>query len=156
DVVVILRRNARAINAGAKPSGGHAVSPRVNVGLLLGQHASTLLLVEKDNCSFRKALALRRGSGRPSVSLAETRGIGHRFQFCIKPSVEEHEKPESGGFDGSSVAHPRIDLLVGRMIEPISCVRKSLTQSHQIRVARIFVAVETKVGKRLALPGGRG
>src|SRR5580704_4160605 len=42
-------RNARAVNSSAKAARGDSVDPRINVGFLLGQHASALFLVEEDD-----------------------------------------------------------------------------------------------------------
>src|SRR6202035_1018896 len=47
-IAIILVRDARAINAGAKSGCCHAIGPGENVSQLLRQHASALLLIEKD------------------------------------------------------------------------------------------------------------
>ena len=57
-VAVVSSGNAGAVNAGAESGGGDGVDPGVDVGFLLGQHASALLLVEEDDSGRGKALAL--------------------------------------------------------------------------------------------------
>src|ERR1700734_614289 len=55
DVRIILIRDAGAVDAGAESGGCNAVDPGVDVGFLLGQHTSALLLVEEDDCACGKA-----------------------------------------------------------------------------------------------------
>src|ERR1700678_3381224 len=94
DVAVIRGGDARAIDAGAESGGRDGVDPCVDVGFLLGQHASTLLLVEEDDRMRGKAFAVRGSGGGLRVSIAELRGAGNGFQFGrfklrIEASVEE-------------------------------------------------------------------
>ncbi len=63
-VSIVRRRNAGTIDPRTKSRGRNAVNPGVNVSLLLGQHASTLFLIEKNNGRAQKPLApCRQGRG---------------------------------------------------------------------------------------------
>src|SRR5580704_202077 len=90
DVAVIDCGDSRAVDSGAEPGSGNAVDPRVDVGLLLGQHASALLLVEKDDGVRGKAFAVRGSDGGLRVGFAELGCVRDGFQFGVKASVEEH------------------------------------------------------------------
>src|SRR5580693_1983029 len=81
DVVVVFCRDPGTVDAGAKSSGGDGVNPGVDVGFLLGQHASALLLVEEDGGLRRKAFAARGGGGGLCVGVAELCRAGGGFQF---------------------------------------------------------------------------
>ena len=78
-IAIVFRRNAGAVDASAEPRGGDAVNPRIDVGLLLGQHAAALFLVEKDDGFVWKAFAVGCCSGSLRIGVAELRGVGNRF-----------------------------------------------------------------------------
>src|SRR5712691_2089071 len=61
-VAVIFCGHAGAVDAGAESGGTHGVNPGIDVGFLLGQHASALLLVEEDDGVRGKAFTVG-GSG---------------------------------------------------------------------------------------------
>src|SRR5579859_1406218 len=63
----IGRRLAGAIDSWAESCRDYAVDPGKDVGLLLGQHAATLLLIEENDSVARESLALRRRSRRPRI-----------------------------------------------------------------------------------------
>lgn len=151
DIAVVCGGDARAVDASAESGGGDAVDPSVDVRLLLGQHASTLLLVEEDNGLRGKAFAVGGGRGSLRVGLAKLRGVGDQFQFSIEPSVEEDEESEPGGFDGGAVAGPGVRSLARRIIEPVAGVGERLMQGSQINVPGVGVAVEAEVGRRRRL-----
>src|ERR1700733_13015963 len=75
DVVVIFPRDARAVDTSAEAGPNDAVDPGIDVGLLLVQHSSPLLLVEEDNGLRGKAFAMRGDDSRPRVGVAEFRCI---------------------------------------------------------------------------------
>jgi len=151
DVVVIGRWDAGAVDARAESSGGNAIDPRVNVGFLLGQHASALLLVEEDDGVRGKAFAARGSGGGLCVGVAELACVGDGFQFGVEASVEEHEKTEARGFDGGAVSGPGVRFFAGRIVEPVAGVGESLVQGFEIGVAGVGVAVEAEVGDGLKL-----
>src|SRR5208337_3680150 len=70
-VAVVCRRNAGAINSRAESGSSNLVNPCINVGLLLGQHAASLLLIEENDGCPRKAFAPRGCRGSPRVRLPE-------------------------------------------------------------------------------------
>ena len=150
DVVVVFCGNAGAVNAGAESRGCNAIDPRENIGFLLGEHASALLLVEEDDRLFGESLTACGHDGGVRVRLAEAGGVGDGFQFGIKAPVEEDEESEAGGFNCSAVADPGVRFLAGRIVEPVSRVGKSLAQSFQVGVAGIVVAVEAEVWPSLS------
>ena len=146
NVRIIFVRDAGTVDAGAKSSGSDAVDPSVDVGLLLGQHASALLLIEKDECVRGEAFMVRGGSGGLRVRVSELRRMGNGFQFGVEATVEEHEKSEARGFDGRAVAGPSVRALAWRIVEPVTGVGKGLVQGFQIGIAGIIIAVEAEVG----------
>src|SRR3984957_1432964 len=151
DIAVVCSGDARAVDASAESGGGDAVDPGVDVRLLLGQHASTLLLVEEDNGLRGKAFPACGSRGSLRVGLAKLRGVGDRFQFAIEPAVKEPEESEAGGFDGGALAAPSVCSLAGRIIEPVAGIGKGLVQSFQVGVAGVGVAVEAEGGCRRRL-----
>ena len=158
DVAVIRGRNAGAIDPCTKSFDNDAVDPRINVSLLLGQHAAALLLVEKNYGGGRESLAPC-GCGRASrIRFSQPRGIRHGFQLLIQPPIEQHEKSESRGFDCGPVAPPAIGGSPRGIVQPVSCVSKSLAKSFEISVAGIVVTIEAKkeAGVILAVSSSQG
>src|SRR5579864_910057 len=144
-VTVVRRGNSGTINPDTKSRRGNAVNPGVNVSFLLRQHTSALLLVQKDNGVARKPLALRGCGGRARVGLSQACGVRHSFQLGIESAVEQHQKSESRGLDRGPMSGPAVGLRPGRIVQPISGVRKSLMKSLEIGVAGIVVAIEAEV-----------
>src|SRR5580658_2832215 len=105
---IIGRSRARTIHSRAESGCGDAFNPRVDVSLLLGQHAAALLLIEKDDGPCRKPFAPRRGHCGLSVRLSHPRCIGFGFQFRVKPSVEENQKSESFRLYCRAMSCPRV------------------------------------------------
>src|ERR1700722_17347992 len=64
DIAVVCSGGARGVDGSAESGGADAVDPSVDVRLLLGQHASTLLLVEEDSGLRGKAFAVGGNRGR--------------------------------------------------------------------------------------------
>jgi len=87
-IAAIGCRHPGTINPHAKSGREDAVNPGKDVGPLLGQHATTLLLIEKNNGGARKAFARRRHSGGLCIRLPKTLGVGHRFQLSVEPAIE--------------------------------------------------------------------
>ena len=116
NVAVIRGGDAGAVDAGAESGGGNGIDPGVDVGFLLGQHASALLLVEEDDGMRGKTFAVRGGGGGFGVGAAELRCAGDGFQFCVEAAVEEHEETEAGGLDGGAMAGPGVRFLSGRIV----------------------------------------
>lgn len=144
-VVIIFRGDAGAINSGAMARCCNRIHPRIDVGFLFWQHASALLLIEKDNSSRGEAFTAGRGGGGMPIAGPKISSIRDRLQFCIQPSVEQHQKSKSRSIDRLAFANPAIRLFSGRIVQPISRERESLAQRMKTIVARIFVAIKTKV-----------
>ena len=88
----------------------------------------------------------RRPNRGPSIGLSETGGIRHGLQLSVQPSIKQDEESESCGLDGSAMPGPCIRILAGRTVQPVSGIGESLVQDCEIGVARLVVAVESKVG----------
>ena len=88
-----FRRNPGAIDPGPESGGTDRIHPRVNVGLLLRQHATAFFDIQKNNRICRKALTPRRAGRRLAIQLPNAGSI--MFQLFVKTSVEQHEKSES-------------------------------------------------------------
>src|SRR5208282_551416 len=144
NIAVIRSGDAGAVDTGAESGGRDRVDPGVDVSFLLGQHAPALLLIEEDDGLRRKAFAPRGSDGGLRVGVPKLGCVGNGFQFGVQTSVEEHEESEASGFDGGTMAGPGVRFLAGRIVEPVSRVRKSLPQDFQVRIAGISVAVEAE------------
>ena len=144
DIAIVFCSDARAIDTGAESRSSYPIDPRVYVSLLLGQHASALLLIQEDDGCTRESFAARGCSRGSRVKPANARGGSDRFQFSVEASVEEDEKAEAGRFDGCTLASPGVRPLARRIIEPVASVRESLVQGFQIGVAGIVIAVEAE------------
>jgi len=146
NVAVVRGGDAGAVDADAKPGGSDSVNPGVDVGLLLGQHASALLLIEKDDGVRGESFAACGGSSGVPVGIAQFSCVGNGFQFGVEAPVEEDEKSEAGGFHGGAVACPCIGALAGRAVEPVAGIGESLAEGFKAGVAGVVVAVEAEVG----------
>jgi len=146
DIAVVGGCHARTINPGAESRSLDAVNPGIDVSLLLGQHASALFLIEKNNRGLGKALSPRRCSRSNRVGSSQARGIRHSFQLRVKSPIEQHKKSEARGLNSNAVSDPTVGVLAGRSVEPVSGVRKSLMQSFEIGITGIVIAVESQVG----------
>ena len=142
DVLVIFRGDAGAIDARAETGGGDVIDPGIDVGFLLGQHASALLLIKEDDGMRGKAFAAGGSNGSLSVGNADFLCVGDGFQFSVKASVEEDEESEACGFDGGAVAAPSVGAFAGRIVEPVASVGERLVESLQVGVSGVGVAVE--------------
>src|SRR5579871_1360727 len=87
----LAKGNAGAIHAGAISAAYHAVRPGVNVGALLGQHAATLLLIEKENRATRKSFALCRLYCRCGIACTQAASISGGFDLRVFTTVEEQQ-----------------------------------------------------------------
>src|SRR5262245_15971765 len=86
----VFRRNSGTINPGAKSRGRHCIHPGVDVRLLLGEHASALFDVEKNDGAPGKSFACSRSRGCLPVRLAH--GCGIPFELFVESPIEKHEK----------------------------------------------------------------
>jgi hypothetical protein len=66
-------------------------------------------------------------------------------QPLVKAPVEQHQKSESGRLECLSLSGPTIRVFSRRIIEPKSCVGKSLAQNFKVLVAWVLVAIEAKI-----------
>ena len=146
DIAVVTCGDTRTIDASAESGAGNGVHPGIDICLLLREHAPALLLIEKDDGSRGEAFAARGGRSGMRIGLTKHHRVRHSFEFSVQASVKEHEKPESGGFDGGAVATPAIRLFAGRIVEPVAGVGESLVQGFEVGVAGVGIAVEAEVG----------
>src|SRR5579864_6398005 len=144
-VTVVRRGNSGTINPGTKSRRGNAVNPSVNVGFLLRQHASALLLVEKNNSVSRKTFPPCGCDCGARVGLSQACRVGYGFQLRVEPPIEQHQKSESRGLDRGPMSGPAVGLRPGSIVQPVSGIRESLFQSLKIGVAGIIVAIEAEV-----------
>ncbi len=70
------------------------------ISALLGQQASTLLLIQKQDCSWRKPFPLCRGDGGCGIRPAEG-GCILASEFCIEPAVVQDHEAETVRFEQS-------------------------------------------------------
>ncbi len=147
DVAAVWSRHAGTVDSGTESSRGDAVNPGIDVSVLLGQHASALLLIEKNNRCTWEPFSAGCSRGGLRVRLSDPGSIGDGFQCGIEPSVEQNQESETRRLDGAAMPDPIVRRKAGRVVEPISGVGKSLPQRFEVSVARIFVAVEAEVGR---------
>ena len=144
--LLIRRGHARAINSCLISRSRDSVYPRIDVSLLFRQHAPALFLIEKDNRSPRKSFSACCPSGQQRVGSTQSLCVGHRLQFGVQPSIEQDEKTKSDCLDRRPMSCPVVRRSTRRIIQPVSAVRKSLSQNLQVRVAGIFIAIKPEVG----------
>src|SRR4051794_12996731 len=149
----IARAHAGAINSGAESGGHNGINPGVNVGLLLGEHAASLLLIEEDDGGAREAFAARGRGGDEGIRLSQSLRIGGSLQLRVHAAIKQNEKAEAGGLGRSAVSSPGIRGPTRRIVEPVSGEGKRLMKSFEIRVARVVVAIEAEVSRRTLLSG---
>src|ERR1017187_5885184 len=87
--------DSRAVPSGAVASFDHAVDPGMNIGALLGKHAPSLLLIEENDGTLRKALRCCCSHGRCRVAGTNTGSIPGGFQLFVFTAIKEQKKPES-------------------------------------------------------------
>ena len=152
DHLLLVRRYLPgAIDSGTESRSHNAIHPGIDVCLLLRQHSSTLLLIKKDDGLGGKALPTRRSCSGGSIRLSQLLGPGDGFQLSIETPVEQNQKAEPVRLHGSPVSSPCIRRRSGRVVQPISGIRKGLPEDFQIGVAGVFVAIEAEIGG--VLPG---
>src|SRR5580704_6583039 len=86
--VIFLGGNAGTVDSGAETGSDHAVDPGVDVGFLLGQHASPLFLIKKDDGVARESFAMSGRYRDLRIGFAERGRAGNGLQFCVEPTVE--------------------------------------------------------------------
>ena len=99
NIAAVGCRYSGTIDARPKSRSDDRVDPGKDVGFLLGQHSTTLLLIEKNNSGAREAFARRCRSGSLRVRLPKALGVRHCFQLRVESAIEQHEKSESRGLD---------------------------------------------------------
>lgn len=139
------KRNAGAVNSGSVSRASHAVSPRVDVGTLLGQHAATLLLVEEYGCAPGKALPLRRLYGCCSITCSNADSISRGLQLRVFPAVEQQQKSVARHLDRLAPAPPAVLIFTRRIVQPVAGEREGFPQSNHRCIAGIIVAIHAEV-----------
>jgi hypothetical protein len=124
--ICICAPHSRTINACAKSGPANFIDPSENVCFLLGQHASTLFLVEKDNYGTSKTVAPRCHDRGSCVHLPEPGRVIDILQFRIDTAVEENQETEPGRLESFALPHPRVRVSARWIVQPIAGVIEGL------------------------------
>src|SRR5580698_1339432 len=114
--MIFFGGNAGAVYSGAKTGSVHAINPGIDIGFLLRQHASALLLVEKDDGVSGESLAVCSGDSGSRVGFAECSGAGNSFQIGIQPAIEQQQKSESRSFQFRALPDPCVRARAWRAV----------------------------------------
>src|SRR5450755_2497734 len=118
----------------------------MDVSSLLRQHASALLLIEKNNRAGAKTFAARGGCGSLRIRLAQLRSSPGTLELGVESAIEQQQESKSRGRDCASLSRPRVVVFAGWIVQPVSGEGKRLAQSLQVGIAGIAVAVEAEIG----------
>src|SRR5215469_3491150 len=142
---VFLGGDPGAIDAGPKTMGAHGIDPGLNVVTLLGQHASALFLVKKDDGRSRESLSPGGGDGPSGIAAPQCPGVRNLLKLCVQTPVKEDKKAESAPFQCLALSLPVVKARPGRIVEPVACIGEGPAQGWESAIAGVVVAVESEV-----------
>ncbi len=139
---------AARVEAGAVVVEGHGLGPAKDVGGLLGQHAATLFLVEKEDGVRGEVFMSSGGDGCGCIAATEFFRLDADFlsgkDLGVELAVGEDEEAPSLADEELALAEPGVGGFFRRWGEPVAGEGEGAVEDGHGGVAGIVVAVEAE------------